>query len=168
MIFVTSDHDIWSFKGSSFMLTFFSYCSRHFTGAWAALLVNCVSNLRMIWRLWHPILTNWVWDNMAANFVDNIFKCIFLNENARISIKISLKFVPQGPINNIPTLVQTMSLAPTRRQSIIWTNDGKITDAYISTSLGLDELRLGDLTKSCDVKYVFSDIDNLFHSKLFS
>ena len=30
----------------------------------------------------------------------NIFKCIFLNENVWISIKISLKFVPKGPINN--------------------------------------------------------------------
>ena len=30
----------------------------------------------------------------------------FLNENVSISIKISLKFVPNGPINNIPSLVQ--------------------------------------------------------------
>ena len=30
---------------------------------------------------------------------DDILKCIFLNENVRISIKIALKF---GPINNIP------------------------------------------------------------------
>ena len=29
----------------------------------------------------------------------------FLNENVRISIEISLKFVPKGPINNIPSLV---------------------------------------------------------------
>ena len=29
----------------------------------------------------------------------DIFKCIFLNENIWISIKISLKFVPKGPIN---------------------------------------------------------------------
>ena len=33
------------------------------------------------------------------------FKCIFLNENVLISIKISLKFVPKGQINNIPALV---------------------------------------------------------------
>ena len=42
-------------------------------------------------------------------FPDNIFKCIFLNENVWISIKISLKFVPKGPINNIPALVQIMA-----------------------------------------------------------
>ena len=41
--------------------------------------------------------------------MDDIFKCIFLNENAWISIKISLKIVPKGPINNIPALVQIMA-----------------------------------------------------------
>ena len=39
----------------------------------------------------------------------DIFKCVFLNENVYISIKISLKFVPNGPINNIPALVQIMA-----------------------------------------------------------
>ena len=43
------------------------------------------------------------------HFADDIFKCILLNENALIAIKISLKFVPKGPINNIPALVQIMA-----------------------------------------------------------
>ena len=34
---------------------------------------------------------------MAAFLADDIFKCIFLNENIRISIKISPNFVPKGP-----------------------------------------------------------------------
>ena len=38
-----------------------------------------------------------------------IFRCIFLNENVWILIKISTKFVPKGPINNIPALVQIVS-----------------------------------------------------------
>ena len=42
--------------------------------------------------------------------MDDIFKCIFLDENIWIPIKISLKFVPRGPFNNIPALVQTMAL----------------------------------------------------------
>ena len=42
-------------------------------------------------------------------FADDIFKCIFLNETAWIPIRISLKFVPNGPINNIPALVQIMA-----------------------------------------------------------
>ena len=42
-------------------------------------------------------------------FPDDIFKSMFLNENVRISIKNSLKFVLKGPINNIPALVQIMA-----------------------------------------------------------
>ena len=45
----------------------------------------------------------------GRHFADDTFKCIFLNENVRILIKISLKFVPMGPINNIPALVQIMA-----------------------------------------------------------
>ena len=45
----------------------------------------------------------------GRHFEDNVFKCIFLNENVLILLKISLKFVPKGPINNIPSLVQVMA-----------------------------------------------------------
>ena len=45
----------------------------------------------------------------GCHFADDIFKCIFLNENVWTPIKISLKFVPKGPINNIPALVQIMA-----------------------------------------------------------
>ena len=64
--------------------------------------------------LWHPP------NNKSANkllnilrprqngrhFADDVFKCIFLNENVWILLKISLKFVPKGPIKNIPAVVQ--------------------------------------------------------------
>ena len=36
-------------------------------------------------------------------------KSIFLNENIRISTRSSLKFVPKGPIDKIPALVQIMA-----------------------------------------------------------
>ena len=42
-------------------------------------------------------------------FADDIFKRIFLNENIRISIQISLMFILNGPIYNIPALVQIMA-----------------------------------------------------------
>ena len=42
-------------------------------------------------------------------FADNIFKCIFSNENEWFSPRISLKFVPKVRINNIPALVQIMA-----------------------------------------------------------
>ena len=45
----------------------------------------------------------------GRHFADAIFKCIFLNENIWILIKISLKFVPKSSINNIPALVQIMA-----------------------------------------------------------
>ena len=45
----------------------------------------------------------------GRNFTDDIFKCIFLNEQIQISINISLKFVPNGQINNILALIEIMA-----------------------------------------------------------
>ena len=45
----------------------------------------------------------------GRHFPDDNFKRIFFNENVWFPIKISLKFVPNGPIDNIPTLVQIMA-----------------------------------------------------------
>ena len=45
----------------------------------------------------------------GRHYPDDIFKCIFFNENVLISINFSLKFVPRCPINNIPALVQIMA-----------------------------------------------------------
>ena len=46
---------------------------------------------------------------MSAIVAGDIFKCIFLNENDRIPIQISLKFVPRRPIDIKPALVQAMA-----------------------------------------------------------
>ena len=46
---------------------------------------------------------------MAAILADDNFKCIFFNENDKILIRISLKFVPSSPIDNKPALVQVMA-----------------------------------------------------------
>ena len=46
---------------------------------------------------------------MADISQTTLLKWIFLNENVYTFIKISLKFVPRGPINNIPALVQIMA-----------------------------------------------------------
>ena len=59
---------------------------------------------------WSPDLFNTLRPRQnGRHFPDDIFKCIFLNENVWIPIKISLKFVPKGPINKIPALVQIMA-----------------------------------------------------------
>ena len=55
-------------------------------------LIFCITNtLRARWN--------------GGHFTDDVFKCIFLNENAWISIKISLMFVHWRPNNNIPAFV---------------------------------------------------------------
>ena len=46
---------------------------------------------------------------VATILADDIFKRIFFNENITILIQISLKFVPNGPIDNNPALVQVMA-----------------------------------------------------------
>ena len=46
---------------------------------------------------------------MAAILADHIFKRIFLNENGKIPIQISLKFVPRLPIDNKAASVQVMA-----------------------------------------------------------
>ena len=43
------------------------------------------------------------------HFADGTYKRIFLKQNVIISIKISLKFVPESPIDNIPALLQIMA-----------------------------------------------------------
>ena len=63
--------------------------------------------------LFHLIFVNSLRPRRNGRYnADDIFKCIFsefLKENVWIPTKISLKFVPKGPINNIPALVQIMA-----------------------------------------------------------
>ena len=53
-------------------------------------------------------LNTWKSRQNGRHFSD-IFKCIFLNENVWISIKMSLEFVPRDQIHNIPALDQIMA-----------------------------------------------------------
>ena len=46
---------------------------------------------------------------MAANFLTTFSNAFSLMKMYKILIKISLKFVPKGPINNIPALAQIMA-----------------------------------------------------------
>ena len=68
---------------------------------------------------------------MAANLASNIFNCIFLNEKVWISIKFSLKFVPKGPIKNIPALVQVMAWRRTGGKLLPGPVLTQIIDAYM-------------------------------------
>ena len=71
-------------------------------------ITTIVHGISVMWLYVFPLLevkTSRPRQN-GHQFADDIFKSIFLNENVWISIKISMKFVPTGPINNIPALVQ--------------------------------------------------------------
>ena len=67
---------------------------------------------------------------MADILADDNFGCIFLNENGRIPIRISLKFVPRSPIDNKPALVQVMAWRWTGDKPLPITMLTQFTDAY--------------------------------------
>ena len=68
---------------------------------------------------------------MAAILPDDIFKCIFLNENDRIPIQISLKFVPRSPIDNKLAFVQVMAWHRTGDNSLPEPMLTQFNDAYM-------------------------------------
>ena len=70
----------------------------------------------------------------GRQFADDIFKCIFVNEKFCILLKISVKFVPKGPIG------LDNGLVPNRHQAIIWTNADVYIHWCIYAALGWDEL----------------------------
>ena len=87
----------------------------------------------------------------GRHFADNSFECIFLNENVLISIKISLKFVLKGPINNIPALLQIMAW---RRPG-----DKPLSEPMMVSFLSIyASLSLNELTH-CDLVVQYGDID---------
>ena len=77
------------------------------------------------------VLTHLPLDKMAAILADDSFKRIFFNENARISIQISLKFVPNGPIDNKSALVQVMAWHRTGDRSLPEPMLTQFIDAYM-------------------------------------
>ena len=78
---------------------------------------------------------------MVTNLADNVFKCIFLNENNRIVIQISLKFVLMGAIDNKAALVQVMAWSQTGNKPLPEPMMTQFIDTY--AALGGDELRQG-------------------------
>ena len=68
---------------------------------------------------------------MAASMADDIFKCIFFNENVRIFIQISLKFVPKGPIDNKSALVQVMAWCQTGNKPLPGPLLAQFTSTYV-------------------------------------
>ena len=79
------------------------YCTQHYSN-WGRTWIRICTNKRHTLR---PRQT-------GRHFADDIFKCIFLNENIFLILNIiSLKYVPYGLINNRAALVQIMTWGPT-------------------------------------------------------
>ena len=96
----------------------------------------------------------------GSHFIDDIFKYIFMNDKFCISIRISLKFVPKGPIENNDLLLQVLasgiasgnSLAPNRRQAITWTSAGS-AHRHVYAALGGDGISKVSYVSSLEVSW---------------
>ena len=78
----------------------------------------------------------------GRHFPDDIFRCIFMNENACISNTSWLKFVPRDPIDNNTALVQIMAWRRTGDKPLSEPIMAKV-NWRIYASLGLNELMVG-------------------------
>ena len=69
--------------------------------------------------------------HLPRHFADDVFGCIFVNGKFYILIKISLKFVPKGPIDNYPALVQMMAWRRIGDKPLSEPMLTRFTDAYM-------------------------------------
>ena len=77
-----------------------------FTRCWPFSYLSVFSFIIYV-AVWNE--SHWGRGKMAATLAGDIIKYKFVNENDLIAIKISLTFVPEGPINDIPVLIQIMA-----------------------------------------------------------
>ena len=64
---------------------------------------------------------------------DDIFKCIFMNDKVCILIRISLRFVPKGPIDIKSVLVQVIVWCQIDDKPLTEPMLTQIIDAYMQT-----------------------------------
>ena len=67
----------------------------------------------------------------ARHFSDHISKYIFVNEKLCTLINVSLKFVPKGQTNNIPSLFQIMAWRQIGNKLWSEPNMAQFNDAYM-------------------------------------
>ena len=89
-------------------------------GRWAVksrwAIVTCQAILTNPWSCDHTPanpLTHWGQNKMTAIFTTDIFKCIATNAKMWISVKVSLNFAPQDPIDNNSVLAHVGSWCQT-------------------------------------------------------
>ena len=91
---------------------------RRYRAHYDVIVMSCIIFVKQGWEFIKVVNTSKPRQN-GHHFVDDIFKCIFLNENIWISTNISLKFVPKGQIN----IGSDNGLVPNRGQAITCTHD---------------------------------------------
>ena len=101
-----------------YILIFSMEASMEWGYIWFQLLISIGSE----WCAIKMQLTHLPPGQNGRHFADDIFRCIFVKEKFCIMIKISLKFVPKGPVGNNLSNGLDNGLAPNMRQAIIWTN----------------------------------------------
>ena len=94
-----------------------------------------VQHSRSFVPLSHRLEAQWVNSSPPGqngrHFADDIFRCIFLIEKFCILIRISLKFVPKGPIDNKWALVQVMAWRRIDDKPLPEPIPTQFTDAYM-------------------------------------
>ena len=100
----------------------------------------------------------------GRHFANVVFKCIFLNENVWILIKISLKFDPKGLIDNMPPLVQLMAWHQIGDKPLFEAMMTLLTDAYMRHL----ELTHGGMNKIINTLNTDRTFSRLFLKEKFS
>ena len=89
------------------------------------------------------------------------FQTDFFNKNIWISIKILLKFVPMGPISNIPTLVQMMAWRrPMSNRTVFSIITGRVSVCMIVTWFEMVIFIKRRLTSECKYKCAKDEKDD--------
>ena len=113
------------------------YCYRNF-------LVSGVFDACFMWEqivaIYWWLNTLRLWRNWG-HFPDDIFICIFLNENVWILLKISLNFVPHVRINNTPAFVQIMAWHQPGDKPLSGPMMVYLTDAYMRHSASMSKYK---------------------------
>ena len=85
---------------------------------------------------------------MVAILADNKFRCIFLNENYIILVRISLKIVQWSPIDNKPALVQVMAWCWTGNKPLPEPRLTQLTDTYMRHKEEMSKTRCSEFTNN--------------------
>ena len=115
------------------------------------ILLNFVPGEVCFWRS-SKLVIHRCFNSSPPGFRRQHFQTLFMNENVRVFIQISLKFVPKGPIDDKSSLVQVMAWPRSSNKQLpepvkaqfsdahMWTSDDKVLRRHM-TSLGQNKAK---------------------------